>query len=176
MIERNSVLRIGKVTKTHGIKGEMSADLDVYVDPSDLGCMIFDMDGILVPFFARSARPRGSESWLFMLDGIDSDTEAAEFVGKDIYGKKDDPILDLDEAEDVFYLSDLVGWKIICNNRAIGTVTHIEDSTENVLFVVRDGSTGKELLLPANEEFISEINKDNKTITLDLPEGILELN
>ena len=54
--------------------------------------------------------------------------------------------------------------------KQVGTIASIDDSTVNILFELEDGR-----LIPASEELITDIDKDKKTITIDLPEGILEL-
>ena len=88
MIDSASLALVGKVNKTHGVKGELSISFSVD-DPSELfadgGCLIMDIDGLLTPFFVASSRPRGSESLLVRFDGVDSQEEAAQFVGKDVY-------------------------------------------------------------------------------------------
>ena len=46
------------------------------------------------------------------------------------------------------------------------------DATMNVLFVIE--KEGEELLLPAHEEFILDIDKAQKVLTVDIPEGLLD--
>lgn len=55
----------------------------------------------------------------------------------------------------------------------IGTVTDVDTSTVNTLFVIE--REDEELLIPAQEEFILEIDRENKTIAMQLPEGLLDL-
>ena len=52
----------------------------------------------------------------------------------------------------------------------VGTIASVDESTLNILFELEDG-----MLIPASEELITDIDKDNKTITIALPEGILDL-
>ena len=60
------------------------------------------------------------------------------------------------------------------DNSEIGTITAIDDNTENWLFIV-ERADGSEVMIPAHEEFISNIDQDNKVMTMDLPIGLLEL-
>ena len=55
----------------------------------------------------------------------------------------------------------------------LGEIIDIDDSTINTLFVIEDG--GEERLVPINEDFIKNIDHENRTITLELPEGLIEL-
>ena len=59
-----------------------------------------------------------------------------------------------------------------CN--AIGTIVDVDETTINTLFVVED-QQNNELLIPASEEFIKEVDVDKKTIKVTLPQGILDL-
>ena len=54
--------------------------------------------------------------------------------------------------------------------KKVGVIASIDDSTANILFELEDGR-----LIPASEELITDIDKDKKTITINLPEGILDL-
>ena len=56
----------------------------------------------------------------------------------------------------------------------LGEVVEVDTATVNTLFVVEQ-EDGEELLIPAQEEFIVEINQEKKLITVELPEGLLNL-
>ena len=56
----------------------------------------------------------------------------------------------------------------------LGEVTDVDTSTINTLFVV--DCQGEELLVPAQEEFIIDIDQKHKVITVDLPEGLIALD
>ena len=55
----------------------------------------------------------------------------------------------------------------------IGEIVDIDDSTMNTLFVVENN--GEEILIPAQEELIADIDHDGHTITFDLPQGLISL-
>ena len=50
----------------------------------------------------------------------------------------------------------------------------MDDSTLNTLFIV--DRQGEELLIPAQEDFIVDIDQQHKVITVDLPQGLLNLD
>lgn len=54
----------------------------------------------------------------------------------------------------------------------LGIVTDVDDTTLNVLFVIE--KEGEELLLPAHEEFIVGVDRHNRILTVDIPEGLLD--
>lgn len=179
MIEEKDIKIVGKFQKTHALKGELNALLDI--DPeylTDGNAIILDVDGIFVPFYSESVRPKGSQSYLVKLQGIDSEEEAKSFVNKTIYALKEElvPFLDLDENE-IIDEDDLEGFIIIDNNSntEIGKIINVDSSTENILFIV-ETPYGNEIFIPAVEDFIKEINEENKFIKVTLPEGLIDLN
>lgn len=179
MIVEKDIKAIGKFQKTHGLKGELNAILDI--DPGYLeegNAIIVDVDGIYVPFFTSSIRPKGSTSYLIKLDGINSEDEAKDFVNKVVYGMKSELVSFLDlEEEDLFEEDDLAGYKIYdsITGDYIGRIESVDSSTENLLFVVLT-EDDEEVFIPAVDEFIEEIDDNDKIIKMRLPEGLVELN
>lgn len=179
MINPASLAIVGKVNKTHGVKGELSISFDVDA-PSDLlsegGCLIMDIDGLLTPFFAKSVRPRGAESLLVRFDGIDTQEDAAQLVGKDAYVDAN-LICEDEEMPDYgqLYAGQLIGFKAIDENgEEIGEIVDLDESTENVLFVIQ--TPAGPAYVPVTDEFIMEISTKARTAQFDLPEGLLQLN
>ena len=54
----------------------------------------------------------------------------------------------------------------------LGTIADVDESTLNVLFAIEDAQ-GDELLLPAHEEFILEVDHRQKLLKVTVPEGLL---
>ena len=77
-----------------------------------------------------------------------------------------------EEAEDVPSLASLVGFEIVdaSNRKAIGTIADIDDSTVNILFEMENG-----MLIPANDDLIEDIDAEQRTITMNIPKGLLSL-
>lgn len=57
----------------------------------------------------------------------------------------------------------------------IGVVSRVDSSTENLLFVV-DTPEGDEVFIPVVDDFIQEINDEDKVIKMSLPDGLIDLN
>lgn len=169
---------IGKVNKAHGLDGELSISFffENAMEAIEPGaCLIFDIDGILTPFFARTVRPRGVEALLVALDGVDSQEQAQVFVGKSVYaisGQCEEE----DEEEDGLYAGQLIGYEAIDadSGQVIGKIEDIDDATDNVLFIV-ERPQGGECRIPVVDDFIVEISREEKTIKFSLPVGLLDL-
>lgn len=173
MIREEEVYKIGKIGKPHGVKGEMSFmfDDDVF-DRVDADYIILLIDGILVPFFIEEYRFRSEETALIKLCDIDTQEKARELTNCNVYF----PRSLSDSACDDMALAEIVGFRIVSENseKIIGTITAIDTSTENILFEV-EALDGKVLLIPAAQELIKDINTENRQITVELPEGLLDL-
>lgn len=176
MIGQSEIMPIGLLLKPHGIKGEITMQVDADIDLRELRCIVLDIDGIYVPYFIDSVRPRSSESVLVTISDIDTEEKAQELCGKEVYALRADvPNADGDD-DGGFFLADLVGYNIETNeNECIGEIIAYDDSTENVLIVVRS-LAGKTIYIPIADEFIDGIDPDKKVVMMDLPEGLIDLN
>lgn len=179
MILPESVALAARVIKTHGIHGEvvLATDSEAVAEAIVPGsCLVFDIDGILTPFFAGSVRRRGAESLLVAFDGYDSQQSAAFFAGREAMLPVDDmPQEDeLDEDAEGFYAGQLIGFTAIdgSDDSVIGEIVDIDDQTINVLFVIERGD-GETALIPVADELIAELNVIDKKIIFNLPEGLI---
>lgn len=174
MITKEEVIEIGKFQKTHALKGELNALLEVDEDyAADGHPLIVEMDGILVPFYAESVRPKGSQACLVKLRDVDSQEKAKVFVNKAIYALRAELVDYYDVPEDEI-VADFVGFRIIDKNLGeVGTVKDIDDSTANVLFIVQRPD-GESVLIPVAEEFIQSIDTEAEIIHTILPDGLLQ--
>ena len=174
MITREEIVGVGKFQKTHGLKGELNLISDIDPDYYKEGRpLIVPTEGIYVPYFVETIRPKGSTTYLVKLVGIDSEDDASEFINKEIYILKKDAESWLNE--ELISTEDIIGFKIIKDEIEIGEIIGIEDSTSNILFIVRRPDNS-EVFIPANEDFILNINEEDKTILMNLPNGLLDIN
>lgn len=179
MITRSEIFPAGTFGKPHGISGEITASLDPGVDLSATDCVVVEIDGIFVPFFISSLRPKGADTVLLTLDGLDSDEAVKMLVNHTVYLREAHrhailPDSGGDDADGGVYACDLVGFDMLdgADGSLIGRIGDIDDSTANVLFIV-SRPDGSELMVPAADEFITDLDLDKSTVTVDLPEGLL---
>ncbi len=173
MIREEDVYRIGIINKPHGVHGELSFTFDDDIfDRVDADYIICMMDGILVPFFLESYRFRSDSTALIKLEGIDTEQQARRMTNVDVYFLKEhaDSL-----GDDELTWNYFVGFQINDINKGeIGKVLYVDDSTINTLFVV--DYKGSEMLIPAQEDLIVDLNRETKTITMDLPNGLLTID
>ncbi len=173
MIKTEDVYKIGKIGKPHGLRGEMNFlfNDDVF-DRTDAEYLILKIDGILVPFFMEEYRFHGSETALMKFCDIDTVEQARELTGCEVYFPRHLAKEDGDELS----WAQIIGFTLIdaTGGKTVGTIASVDDSTINILFEVKTPD-GQEILIPASEELITDVDAENRTITCSLPEGILEL-
>ena len=173
MIKVEDVYRIGLINKPHGVHGELlfTFDDDSF-DRMEADYIICMMDGILVPFFFESYRFRSDSTALIKLEGIDTEQQARRMTNVEVFFPKEH----VEELEDnELTWSYFVGFLIKdVNEGEIGKVIDVDDSTINTLFVVDHNDT--EVLIPAQEDFIVDLDRGKRVITMQIPAGLLDLN
>lgn len=179
MITNEQLIEIGYITKLHGLKGEMQATVSdpVFDEVKHCPYLVCEMDGIFVPFFVKDYRFRSSESILLSFDDVDSQEKAEPFCGKTLYFDRqcfsgsEEEEYDAEAEEELGY----IGYQIIDKTLGpLGEVIDINDQTANVLFIV--DHEGEELMIPAADELVLEIDDDACTILMDLPVGLVNFD
>ena len=168
MIKREDVYKIGKLGKTHGIKGEISMQVDDDVfDRAEADYLVLELDGILVPFFMEEYRFKTDETALIKFEGIDTQERARELTGTEVFFPRE--LAESDDSDELSY-AQLVGYTVIdhATGREVGKIDSIDDQTINIMFELTDGT-----LIPASEELIEDIDTDRQTITLHIAEGLI---
>lgn len=174
MIKREDVYKIGLFNKPHGINGELQFTFtDDVFDRVECDYLICMLDGILVPFFIEEYRFRSDSTALVKLEGVDTAERARMFTNVEVFFPK---ALAEKDSNDELTWDFFVGLRIVdVHHGALGTITEVDNSTINTLFVV-ETNDGNELLIPAQEDFIEGIDPDAGVVTVDLPEGLVDMD
>jgi 16S rRNA processing protein RimM len=168
MIKPEEVYQIGRIGKTHGVRGEVSLHFDDDVfDRTDADYVVLEVDGLLVPFFFEEYRFRSDSTAIVKFCDIDTQERARQLTGCDVYFPQ---ALTPDDAPATWAF--FVGFTLVDaqTGQRVVTIASVDDQTANILFEVEDGR-----LIPAAEELITGVDRDKKEINIQLPEGILEI-
>jgi len=164
---------IGKVSRPHGIHGEISID---YFNPEDPQLfsryqMIFLQgdEGSPQPYRPITVRPH-KRFILALLEGIRTREEAEQLRGKAVLVDRAElPPLE----EDEYYWHEILGMRVVTEGGGqVGKVTEIFPTGSNDVYVVREGA--KEVLIPATKEVIIAIDREARTIVIHPLEGLLK--
>ena len=171
MIKEDDVYRIGQITRTHGVKGEVSCTFtdDVW-DRADADYVFLLIDGCFIPFFFEEWRFRSDTVCLFKFRDIDSVERAEELCGCEVWFPKE---LTPEEAgENAFSEVSpqrFTGYTLEADGVEVGRIARVDTATVNTLFELEDGR-----LIPAAEPFIQDIDPQARRIRMTLPEGLLD--
>ncbi|MDR1372973.1 MAG: 16S rRNA processing protein RimM [Dysgonamonadaceae bacterium] len=177
MIGRDEITRAGEFRKPHGVRGEIgftfTEGLFDGAGGSGRRFVFCEIDGLFVPFCIDDCRLTSCSSGIMSVIGLDSVEKVRLLANRWFYVP--------DEYLKVRGDSVSRGWRrflhyVLVDDSAgvVGTVSGIDSSTLNTLFVVSSGAS--EFLVPAAEEFIVSIDESRKVLTVNLPSGLLDLS
>jgi 16S rRNA processing protein RimM len=169
-LDQSRYLALGEIVGIHGIKGRLKVlSYAESVEPFAPGKkLILSRKGTPVGTFAvASCRPHKGII-LIELDGIQSIEAAEVFVGCELLVDKKS----LPRLEKVhYYWFEIIGLEVYTlDNRALGRVRAVFPTGSNDVYVVRDAE--KEVLIPALDSVVVDIDLKKRIMKVDLPEGL----
>ncbi|MEZ0006099.1 16S rRNA processing protein RimM [Flavobacterium sp. 28YEA47A] len=164
---------LGKIAKKFSFKGEVLVYLDTD-EPElyeNLESVFVECDKHLVPFFIENSSLHKNDLLRVRFEDVDTESDADELIGNAIYL----PLEMLPKLEgNKFYFHEVIGFEIEDKRLGVvGKIQSINDSTAQPLFEVLDGD--KEILIPMIDHFLVSIDRDNRKVIMDLPEGLIEM-
>ena len=171
-MELDKCFKIGWIAKPHGLKGEVTVMLeeDAPDDLAVLGSVFLEQNNRLVPYFIQSVSGHKNKAFVKFED-VET-IEAAEKIAKQsIYLDK---ALRPKSGRGEFYDDEILGFEIHDEEKGLlGKIIDVMQAGPNRLLVLEYLS--KEVLIPINAPFITNVNKTKKRISVALPEGFLDL-
>ncbi len=179
MIKSEQLIEIGTIVKVHGLKGELAVSVSnsIFDEVAQCPYLVCEIDGIFVPFFIESYRWKGNTTLLLKLDDVETIDQANSFCDMHLYfdrrcfTEQEAAEYDKQSTEE----QGLIGYEIhdvTLGN--LGTIKDINDMTANVLFIVNHN--GEEIMIPAAEPLIREIDDNKRIIVMDLPAGLVNMD
>lgn len=161
---------IGYISKTHGLKGEVTAVFTEPIELDSVESVFIEMKGNLVPYFIQSFSDRGDKAFLKFED-VNTAEQAAYLKASAIYlSKTVRPSLKRGE----FYNDEVVGFSVEDEiEGTLGMLKQVIQSGPSRLLEI--DYHGKDVLIPVNGPFIKSVNKSKKLIKVSLPEGFLSI-
>lgn len=167
----DNYLRVGVITTTHGIRGEVKV-FPTTDDPGrfkDLKKLFLDTGKELLPLELEGVK-FFKQMVILKFKGIDNINDIEKYRGKDLLIHREDAVA-LEEGE--YFIFDLIDSTVYTEDgKELGTLTEILTTTANDVYVVNT-SAGKELLIPSIKECILDIDVTNKKIVVHLLDGLM---
>ena len=164
----------GSLLKTTGNKGELILKFnnDLSEEIQKLESIFIEVDGKLVPFFIEKIKIKSTQTIVVKIEGLNDESKSSEFVGYDFYfseQQKDDFDVETEEFVDVqgYQVKDQ-------NDEVIGEVIEYLQIKENPLLNLK--TEKGEVLIPANDELIIEVDDDQKIIYIEIPNGLFDIS
>ena len=167
---KNEYNRVGKILKSHGIKGECKVDSNSrFIDIRfKVGNTLYIKDKEdYKPIIVRSKRGT-NDKLIIGFEGFDTPESLYPILHKTLYGLKDKSIL---KEGDHFY-SSYKKAKVVQFDKVVGIVKDIVSYPQGDYLTIITLNK-EEKLVPLRDEFIEELNEDENTLYLKEIEGLL---
>ena len=162
-----TLIKIGKIVNTHGIKGELRLlsifpyknkvfinNMKIYIDKKDIEVI--------------NTYRKHKNFDMITLKGYSNINEVLKYKGKYVYVDNNDIVLDNNKYLD----EDLIGLNVIYEDNDKGIITDIERYDKTVLFNIKGND--KEYLIPYNDNLIDKIDINDKKIYIKDIKGLFE--
>jgi len=173
VMHKDKCFYLGKIAKKFSFKGEVLIYLDTD-EPElyeNMESVFVEFNKNLVPFFIENSSLHKNDFLKVKFEDIESEADADEIMGCEIYL----PISMLPKLEgNKFYFHEVIGFEIEDQRLGVfGKIVSINDTTAQPLFEVVNGSV--EILVPMIDQFLIKIDRANKKVVMNLPEGLVEM-
>ena len=162
---------IGKIVGIHGIKGtnklrSYAESLSVFLPGRSI--LVRDLRGREASYEIHWVKPHTGTP-LVSFKGITNRGQAKTLIGAELFIPQSElPELD----EDTYYWYDLIGIEVVTmTGKFLGRIESIIETGSNDVYVVK--SNEKEVLIPALESVVLDIDLEHKRMQVDLPEGLI---
>ena len=164
---------LGKIAKKFSFKGEVLLFLDTD-EPElyeNMESVFVEFNNNLVPFFIESSSLHKNDFLRVQFEDVDNEEEADKILGCPIYL----PLSMLPKLSgNKFYFHEVIGFEIEDKRLGVfGKIVSINDTSAQPLFEVLNGNV--EILVPMIDQFLVKIDRENKKVIMDLPEGLVEM-
>ena len=173
MMKLDDFYYLGKITKKFSFRGEVIIFLDTDSPEFyyNIKKLFINLNNELTPFEITSVRPNKTNRIRVKINGIDTEKDTEKLINKEIYL----PIKSLPKTdENSFYYHEIIGYTVLDqDSKKVGNITGVNDQSPQHLFQIN--ASGKKILIPINDNLIIKVDKKNKTMKMELPDGILDL-
>lgn len=172
-MDNDDFFYLGKILKPIGGKGHIVVLLDVD-DPGKykkLDTVFVAIDQNRVPYSVKTIELKTGSRAILKFEDVDSMQDALPFSGHDLYL----PMTMLPQLKGKsFYHHEIIGFSVIDHIHGnIGTVTSVLDLPQQSLLRVKLDK--KEILIPLVKDVILKVDRKNKVINVQTPEGLIEI-
>lgn len=171
-MQKENCYLLGYITKPHGLNGEVAAFLDVDFPEEyrEMESVFVDINNKLIPFFIEHLDITPKKN-IIKFEEVDTIESAEELSGKELYL----PLSALPPLTGTaFYYHEIIGFEVV--DKTFGPVGPVRDVfTNSSQDLIACEHQGKEVLFPITDELVEKVDRENRRLHVDLPEGLIEL-
>ena len=172
-MRREDCFYLGKIVRKHSFRGEVVIKLDTD-EPElykNLESVFIALGNDLVPFFIQQSLLQKGNQLRVSFEDVEDEADADAIMAAAIYL----PMEFLPKLSgNKFYFHEVINFEIEdVNFGFVGKITGINDTTSQPLFEI--DAAGKEVLIPMADDFINKIDRENRKIIVETPEGLIDL-
>ena len=172
-MRKDDCFYLGKIAKKFSFKGEVLIYLDTD-EPElyeNMESVFVEFNNNLIPFFIETSSLHKNDFLRVRFEDVKDEKGADRMLGNAVYL----PLKMLPKLSgNKFYFHEVIGFEIEDLRLGVfGKIVAVNDSTAQPLFEVRNGDV--EILVPMIDHFLVKIDRNNKKIIMDLPEGLIEM-
>ena len=164
---------LGKIAKKFSFKGEVLIYLDTDQPElyENMESVFVEFNKNLVPFFIVNSSLHKNDFLRVRFEEVNNEEDADAILNKEVYL----PLSTLPKLSgNKFYFHEVIGFEIEDKHVGVfGIIQSINDTTAQPLFEVLNGEV--EILIPMIDQFLVKIDRLNKKVIMDLPEGLIEM-
>ena len=172
-MKKEDCFYLGKIVRKYSFKGELLIKLDTDQPElyENLDAVFINVGSNLIPFFIESSQLHKSDLLRIKFEDVTTEADADSLMKSDVYL----PLELLPKLEgNKFYFHEVIGFTMEdVNFGKVGIIKGINDTTAQALFEI--DRNGIEILIPLNDEFIKKLDRKNKSIRVETPEGLIQL-
>jgi 16S rRNA processing protein RimM len=179
MINLDHCILLGKLTKTHGVKGQLVLHLEhmSFENIENMESVFIVIDNLPVPFFISSLQKLPPDELILGFDYIKTHEEAKKYTDCAVWIHADHA-QEGTESRNILSsagIESFKGYSVIDKNLGnLGTLNQVMDLKQNPLLqIIKDSC---EILIPLHEEFVSRIDDGKKIIYVNTPDGLIDIN
>jgi len=164
-------LEIGQIVNTNGLKGTLKVKplTDDITRFEDLETVYIEKAKELVEFRIQEVK-YSKNMVLLKLEGIDNIEEAEKYKNFYLKINREDAV---ELEEDSYFIVDIIGCEVYTESQELlGKVVDVFPTGSNDVYTIKN-SEGKEILIPAIEDVIKDVDIENKKIVIHLMEGLI---
>ncbi len=172
-MQKENCFYLGKIVKKYSYKGELLIKLDTD-DPesyTNMESVFVEKNKNLIPYFIKEVSLHKSTLLRIKFEDVSNEEEANQLIGSELY-------LPLDLLPELsgnkFYYHEVIGFEI--HDRSfgkVGIISGVNDQTAQALFEI--DKEGLQILIPINNDIIQKVDRKDKIIFIEAPEGLINL-